>query len=325
MNAKDAKLNRFKPHLEKIDWELDRAVQTSVFNLEDLCRYSILGEGKRLRPLLFVLSAQLCGYQKADLYRLSILFELIHTGSLLHDDVLDNAEVRRKKPAARNVWGNPAAVLGGDYFYALATTLATESNNWNFLARLNQASIQMVEGQFLELAQTNNWQISKEQYLDIIQFKTAELISAACACGALLAGADESTVERLNRFGLNFGIAFQMMDDLLDYISSEEVFGKPVGNDLKEGKVTLPLIYTLEMMDRQEAERIENLFKNQPIDPKEYSVIIARVQDKNNIEKIQSDIKTYFIKSIQCLEPFPSGSVKEDLITLTNEMAQRTC
>ena len=325
MNANDTKLNRFRPYLEKIDRELDQAVKKSIFNLEDLCRYSLLGEGKRLRPLLFVLSAQLCGYQKEDLYRLSILFELIHTGSLLHDDVLDNAELRRKKPAARNVWGNPAAVLGGDYFYALATTLATESNNWNFLARLNHASTQMVEGQFLELAQTNNWQISKEQYFDIIRFKTAELISAACACGALVAGAEDPMVEHLNRFGLHFGMAFQMMDDLLDYISSEDVFGKPVGNDLKEGKVTLPLIYALEMIDRVEAERIENLFKNQPTDPEDYSAIIEIVKNKNIITKIQSEIRNYFTKSVQCLEPFPSGSVKEDLITLTNEMAQRTC
>jgi octaprenyl-diphosphate synthase len=323
MNSAHSNLNRFKPNLEKIDGELAKMIQTRITGLDDLCRYSLLGEGKKLRPLLFVLAAQLCNYAKEDIYRLSILFELVHTGSLLHDDVLDNAEVRRKKPAVRNVWGNPAAVLGGDYFYALATGIAAESQNWSFLAKLNQASSHMVEGQFLELAQTDNWQVDKEQYFEIIRLKTAELIAAACACGALMAEAPESEVDHLNRFGLHFGIGFQMMDDLLDYISSEEVFGKPVGNDLKEGKVTLPLIYALEEVGRVEAEKIGNLLKNRESNPENYAPIMQTVKTHGSIARIKAEIKDYFYRARDFLKPFRACPAKEDLMALTHEMIHR--
>ena len=256
-------LDHFSPHLRKIDDVLNQSLGTRIPVVLDIVRYSLLGAGKRIRPLLFVLSSHLCGYQGGDVYRLSTLFEYVHAASLLHDDVLDNADLRRSKPSVRQVWGNSAAVLGGDFLYSAASAVAVECRNLELIRLLSDVLKRMVEGQFLELEHTHNWEITKAEYMEIIKAKTAALMGAACSSGAMVAGADEKTVQHLGDFGSNLGIAFQLVDDLLDYTSSEEVFGKPVGKDLKEGKITLPLVYFLSELEKGEVERLSELFKSQ--------------------------------------------------------------
>ena len=316
-------LEQFSDYFEKINIELEKTFQSQVPLIGDMLSHSLLGEGKRLRPLLFLLSCRLCGYQGDDAYRLSTVFECIHTASLLHDDVLDNAEVRRQKPSAKNLWGNLAAVLGGDYLYSMATAIAVGSKNTPLLEVLSETTTKMVEGQFLELEHTHNWRINRDQYLEIIICKTAALISAACAAGAIIAGADQKAKDSLSGFGLNLGIAFQLMDDILDYTASQEDFGKPVGKDLKEGKITLPLIYTLTGLKKSEMRRLEDLFKKDRADAKDYERLIAMVRNKGGIEKVISEMRDYIKRAAGFLDFFPSSPIKNSLIALNTYMVKR--
>jgi len=317
-------LSQFEPYFEAINQALTRPLSTHVPMIEDIAHHSVLGKGKRFRPLLFVLSAQICGYGSSDVYHFSTIFEYLHTASLLHDDVLDNAEMRRKKPSARNIWGNPAAVLGGDYLYARASAVALECDRPEIVKVLNEAATRMVEGQFLELAHTHDWHISKEQYVEIIISKTAELMAAACACGGLLAGAESTAVEHLREFGLNLGIAFQLIDDTLDYTSCEEEFGKPVGKDLREGKITLPLIYSLMDLSEAEVSGLEERFKNRKVNDTDYVDLIAKVRGTGIHDRVRSEAKRYSDKGAGSLDYFPGSPVKEALLALNGYVIERS-
>ena len=309
-------LDHFSRYLKEIEGALNQSLGARVPVVSEIVRYSLLGAGKRIRPLLFVLSSRLCGYQEKDVYRLSTLFEYVHAASLLHDDVLDNADLRRKKPSARQVWGNSAAVLGGDFLYSAASAIAVECRNLELIRLLGDVFKRMVEGQFLELNHTHDWKITKAEYMEIITAKTAALMGAACSCGAMVAGADENTMDRLGEFGLNLGIAFQLMDDLLDYTSSEEVFGKPVGKDLKEGKITLPLVYFLSELERAEGERFAELFKSQKAAETHYEDLIRRVRVSCAIDKVRKEALEFIATAGKVLESFGDSKVKEELLEL---------
>ncbi|MBE9571311.1 MAG: polyprenyl synthetase family protein, partial [Proteobacteria bacterium] len=284
MDSSSAILDKYTGHIARINKELKEALSSRVALVEDIGNHTLLGHGKRLRPLFFLLSCQLCDYQGKDAYRLSTIFEYLHAASLLHDDVVDNAENRRNRPSANHVWGNHAAVLEGDFLYSNASLIAVGSNNLLFLKRLTETAKQMAEGQIMELVHTDDWETSREEYMEIITAKTAVLMSAACVCGAIITGAEKKAEQSLGQFGLNMGIAFQLMDDLLDYTSSEDVFGKPVGKDLKEGKITLPLIYTLPKIEAPERNRLENLFKNHQATEEDYRQLIGLVRSKGALD-----------------------------------------
>ncbi len=309
-------LDHFSPHLKEIDDALNQSLGARVPVVADIVRYSLLGAGKRIRPLLFVLSSHLCGYKGEDVYRLSTLFEYVHAASLVHDDVLDNADLRRRKPSVRQVWGNAAAVLGGDFLYSTASAIAVGCRNFELIRLLSDVLKRMVEGQFLELEHTHNWKISKAEYMEIITAKTAALMRAACTSGAMIAGADEKTVQHLGDFGSNLGIAFQLMDDLLDYTSSEEVFGKPVGKDLKEGKITLPLVYFVSELERAEVEHLAELFKSQKASDQHYEDLVRRVRVNGAIERVRSEASEYIARAEELLKLFPDSPVKQGLLEL---------
>jgi octaprenyl-diphosphate synthase len=316
-------LDRFNKHFDKIDKELEESIESGVPLVKEIVGHSLLGQGKRLRPLLFVLSALMNGYDKKDIYHMSIIFEYIHCASLLHDDVIDNAETRRKKPSASNVWGNSAAVLTGDYMFSVASSIAIESKTYNLLEIINDAAARMAEGQVKELVFTGNWDTSEEEYLDIITSKTADLISAACVSGAVMAVAGDRECENLKNFGLNMGIAFQMVDDLLDYSSSEKDFGKPVGKDVREGKITLPLIYAISGMNKDEADRFKKIFINGSSDDNDYEELIAFVRESGSIEKTREKAEKYVEKAAGYLKKLPETSYRDDLIDLNQYMTGR--
>lgn len=314
----------FDHHIARINRELNSVLTSSIGFVNDMCRHTLLGHGKRVRPLLFVLSAGLCGYHEEDIYRLSTIFECIHAGSLLHDDVLDNAEMRRSKPTARQVWGNPAAVLGGDFLYTKAMQLTISTKNFDLIEVLNDMSLKMVEGQLKELAKTHCWDLTREEYLDIIVCKTAVLTSAACSGGAVVAGAADETVGRLRDFGLNLGIAFQLIDDVLDYTSCEEQFGKPVGKDLKEGKITLPLIYALSGLGENDVRDLERLFQDQEAGPGDYERILEVVRNSRAVERIRREARDFMARADAALEPFPGSPSKQALLSLNRDLAERS-
>ena len=315
--------DRFSAHLKAIDDALNRSLGTRVPAVTEIVRYALLGAGKRIRPLLFVLSSYLCGYTGNDVYRLSTLFEYVHAASLLHDDVLDNADLRRSKPSVRQVWGNSAAVLGGDFLYAAASAIAVECRNLELIGLLSDVLKRMVEGQFLELEHTHNWHITKAEYLEIITAKTAALMGAACSSGAIVAGADGPTVQRLREFGLNLGIAFQLMDDLLDYTSSEAVFGKPVGKDLKEGKITLPLIHFVSELEKGDLEVLAERFSTQKASDGDYEDLVRRVRTHGAIERVRSEASEYVTKAGEVLKTFPDSPFKQGLLELGGYLLTR--
>ena len=316
-------LNRFAPQLKEIDEALNQSLGARIPVVTDIVRYSLLGAGKRIRPLLFVLSSHLCGYKGEDVYRLSTVFEYVHAASLLHDDVLDNADLRRSKPSARQVWGNSAAVLGGDFLYAAASAIAVECKNLELIQLLSDVLKRMVEGQLLELEHTHDWKITKEAYMEIITAKTAALIAAACTSGAMVARADDKTMRHLGEFGLNLGIAFQLMDDLLDYTSSPEEFGKPVGKDLKEGKITLPLVYFVSELEKGEAESLAELFKSQEGKDKDYEDLIRRVRTHGAIERVRSEASKYVARAGEVLGLLPDSPGRRSLMELGTYILMR--
>jgi len=317
-------LDQFSPHCDRINEELRATLNSHVSFVEEIGRFSLLGDGKRVRPLLFVLCSHLCGCQREEIYHYSTIFEYVHTASLLHDDVIDKAETRRNKPSACHLWGNTAAVLAGDFLSSKSFDIAIGSNNQQFMKSVAETTIRMAEGQLLELVHTHNWKLKKEEYMKIIIYKTAELMSSACACGGIIAGAEEQAVKHLREFGLNLGIAFQLIDDLLDYTSSEAEFGKPVGKDLREGKITLPLIYSLEKLERFEIERFEKLFKSRRAKEGDYKKIRELVRDSGTPERIRSEARSYADRAISSLSFFPESPVKETLSDLNTDLILRT-
>ena len=323
MDSSSSILDKYTEHIARINKELKEALTSRVSLVEIIGKHTLLGHGKRLRPLFFLLSCQLCDYQGKDAYRLSTIFEYLHAASLLHDDVVDNAENRRNRPSANHVWGNHAAVLEGDFLYSNASLIAVGSNNLLFLKRITETAKQMAEGQLMELVHTDDWETSREEYMEIITAKTAVLMSAACACGAIISGAEREAEQSLGQFGLNMGIAFQIMDDLLDYTSSEDVFGKPVGKDLKEGKITLPLIYTLPKIEASEGNRLENLFKNHQATEEDYRQLIGLVRSKGALDQIKDEARSYVDRAAGCLSKFPDSPAKRGLLELNRFIVER--
>jgi octaprenyl-diphosphate synthase len=214
-------------------------------------------------------------------------------------------------------------VLEGDFLYLKASSIGVESSNQRLQKKITDSTIRMTEGQILELTHTNDWNISREDYMEIITAKTAVLMSATCACGAIISGAEIETEQFLGEFGLNMGIAFQLMDDLLDYTSSEDVFGKPVGKDLKEGKITLPLIYTLPKIEASEGNRLENLFKNHQATEEDYRQLIGLVRSKGALDQIKDEARSYVDRAAECLSRFPDSPAKRGLLELNRFIVER--
>lgn len=323
MDRDEIILNAHQGDFERINRALEEALDSRVSLIQDIGRHSLLGAGKRLRPLLFVLACRLCGCRRPDIYRLAAIFEYIHTASLLHDDVLDNAEVRRKKDSANRLWGNQAAVLEGDFLYARSFELAVEAASLRFLELLTRTTTRMAEGQILELIHTDDWGMSRERYLEIVRCKTGVLISAACAGGAIIAEAGQGQQEALAFFGTHAGMAFQLMDDLLDYVASAEVLGKPVGKDLREGKITLPLIYALEELGVPERRALEVSFTQRQAKERDYETVIAMVRRSGALDRVREEACGYVEKGAEALQAFPASGLRENLEKLNRYIVER--
>jgi len=318
-------LDQFDPYVGRINEELGKVLDSDVPLIREVGTYGLLGGGKRLRPLFFILSCQLCNYHESDIYTLSAIFECLHAASLLHDDVLDNASIRRGGSSANKIWGNSAAVLVGDFLFSKSSRMLVEKKHIEFLKILADTAIRMTEGQILELVNTHNWNITIREYIGIITSKTAALISAACASAGIVAGAKQADIQSLKNFGLNMGIAFQIVDDVFDYTSTVEKAGKPIGKDLREGKITLPLIYTLTYLKKGERERLEHLFKNGKALDKDYLRIIELVQDNGAINRCRKDAQDYANIAETHLSLFPDSPIRESLLELNQFIVNRSC
>ncbi|MEK6552745.1 MAG: polyprenyl synthetase family protein, partial [Bacteroidota bacterium] len=231
--------------LSKFSELFKHSLKSKVTLLELVTRYILKQKGKKIRPILVLLSSNLCGGISERSYRGATLVELLHTATLVHDDVVDNAETRRNFPSINAVWKNKIAVLMGDYLLARGLMLAVDGNDFDFLRVITNTVKRMSEGELLQISKTRKLDIDEETYFRIISDKTASLLSTCCEIGARASTDDEQKITALKGFGENLGIAFQIRDDILDFIGTKNIFGKPLGADIKEKKITLPLIYAL--------------------------------------------------------------------------------
>ncbi len=241
--------------LQRVEEFLRQSVQSSVQNITDMAMHLLSAGGKRLRPALTLLSAQILGDLNERAIAFAAVVELTHTATLIHDDVIDHAELRRGRATVHHLWGNEAAVMCGDFLYARAVSILADIGDVEVIRTIAYASSQTCAGEVLELQLAFNPSVTEEQCLEVARMKTAELIAAACKVGALAVHADPEAVAALDAFGRQLGIAFQIVDDVLDLEGNVEEIGKPVGSDLLEGKITLPIRYTLDMLSLQEQQK----------------------------------------------------------------------
>ncbi len=249
-----------KKELEAVEVALQENFMSDVVMIPQISKHLSEGGGKRIRPLLLLTSSKLCGYNNGNRHiNVCCVVEFIHSATLLHDDVLDDAAIRRGKAAANVKWGNEASVLVGDYLFSKSFQLVAKDNDFKILDSVSEASRRLIEGEVLQLTQRKSIITTEEEYFDMVKRKTAALMASSCQAGAILGKAPEKVEQALFMYGEKIGIAFQLIDDLLDYISDDEKLGKPARNDLKEGHVTLPLIRAYECSDAGEKEFIDQL------------------------------------------------------------------
>jgi len=309
--------------LKHVDSYMDSQMKSEVRIIPEIIRHLVGSGGKRLRPLLLLASSSLCGYEGDRRYYMSAVIEFIHTATLLHDDVIDHAQIRRGKVSANNIWGNAASVLVGDFLYSKSFRLMGEQGNLDIIKLLSSATNAMSEGEVFQLVKCGDIKISEEEYLTIIEKKTAVLISAACAVGGLLSGASPVQVQALTRFGTMLGSAFQITDDTLDYMAEEEHFGKAIGKDLQEGKVTLPLIRTLMVCSAQEGAAVKTFIEQINQQSGAIKDIVALIRKYDGIEYALKKAKSYIDEGKACLESFPPSYAKTALLTIADYVIER--
>jgi len=317
-NLKERIYTRIRQDLQRIEAEIDRNLSSSVPFISIVGRHIMGSGGKRLRPLLMILSARLCGYQGNHDAALAIVFEFLHASSLLHDDVVDNAEFRRNQPAANTLWGNPGVVLVGDFLYSKSILMTVGYNDIRILQALSEATTKMAEGEVLQLIHADNLEIDEQEYLEVITRKTAVLISAACQIGAIFGGGKPDQERALGAYGFNLGIAFQLIDDTLDYTGDVNELGKPVGNDIQQGKATLPLIYALRNGNAAEKKKLKELFSADQIPSERFHEIRERVTRSGGIAYARELASSYVQSAKEALRIFPLHPTKEILLDLAD-------
>jgi octaprenyl-diphosphate synthase len=251
------------------------------------------------------------------------LIEFIHTATLLHDDVVDKAEIRRGTISANSIWGNEASILVGDFLFTKCFSLLVQSGNWKILHTLSKATTVMAEGELSELIKTNDLSLTEEEYLSIISRKTASLISSAMQIGAILGNVSEEREKAVSDFGMDVGIAFQLTDDNLDYISKEEKSGKKIGIDLQEGKITLPLIYALKHCNDEEKAFIQETVESHPMTREAFFRVVEVIERVDGIQYTWEKAKGYIARAKRHLHLFPISKEREALYTLADYVIER--
>ncbi|TDQ75674.1 polyprenyl synthetase family protein [Sphingobacterium yanglingense] len=306
--------------LSTFETKFKQSMQSSVPLLDIITQYLYKQKGKQMRPMFVFFAAGLCGEITESTYRGASLVELLHTASLVHDDVVDNANERRGFFSINALWKNKVAVLVGDFLLSKGLLLSVNSNEHNLLKIVSEAVEQMSEGELLQIEKARKLDIKEDIYYEIIRKKTASLIASCCASGASSAKADTDTIELMRLFGEKVGLAFQIKDDLFDF-GLDDV-GKPVGNDIKEKKMTLPLIYALSNTSTTEKRRIINLVKNHNENNEKVEEVIQFVRSSGGLEYATERMMQFQQEAFDILAKFPDNVYKEglkQLVTFTTE------
>jgi len=309
--------------LKSVEEHMEMYLRSEVHLIPEVIHHLIGSGGKRFRPLLLLATSALCGYRGEKRYPLSAVIEFIHTATLLHDDVIDAAETRRGKISANNVWGNAASVLVGDFLYSKSFKLMTEHGNLAIIKLLSTTTNTMSEGEVFQLVKCGDVNITEKEYLTIIEKKTATLISAACAVGGILGNASDSQIEALTRFGMRLGSAFQITDDTLDYVAKEEEFGKAIGKDLEEGKITLPLIRTLKKCKPEEKNMIRRAVENKEQEAQLIADILSMINHYDGVNYSLNKAKTYIGEGKGYLGSFEDSEPKTSLLAISDYIVER--
>jgi octaprenyl-diphosphate synthase len=309
--------------LKDVEKELSGIFKSGNLLIPLIGKHIMQSGGKRIRPLFLLLSADLCKYKGESHSLLAAIIEAIHTASLLHDDVIDAAETRRGKPTAHGIWGNQIAILVGDYLYSNALRLAVNQKSQKIMEALSEATTKMTEGEVLQLSKIGDPEISQEEYFEIISAKTGCLISAACRIGGIIAGVNGEKESALSRFGMKTGIAFQLADDILDYVADQKEIGKRLGKDLEEGKITMPLIFLLRAASKKEKTEIKNIIKEHGTKKHGLKNILGLFEKYKVIEESMKVAGALIEEAKSELAVFPQSKEKDALIAMAGYAMQR--
>ena len=311
-----------KSDMEKTDNILIDRLNSNVDLINQMSHYIIASGGKRIRPLLLLLCARATNYGGTEHHAMAVVIELIHTATLLHDDVVDESTTRRNQNTANELWGNAASVLVGDFLYSRAFEILVEPNSMSIMRILSKTTNQIAEGEVLQLLNIRNDNVSQTKYFNVIEQKTARLFEAACKIGALLSDSSEKTINSLGDFGLHLGIAFQIIDDALDYESNSTTMGKEVGDDLSEGKITLPMIYALEKTSGSENKILRDAIKT--ADASNIDKIINILCGVNAFEFTRKIAENESQKALKSLKNIPYSEYRSALKLLCELSQNRT-
>lgn len=307
--------------LEKVNVVVNRAVQSEVALISQIGTYIISAGGKRLRPIITILAGKALGYDDPKLYSLAAMVEFIHTSTLLHDDVVDESELRRGRETANNLFGNAAAVLVGDFLYTRAFQLMVGSGSMRILEVMADATNIIAEGEVMQLMNIGNTDITEAEYVQVIQYKTAKLFEAAAQVGAILAGATPEQEKALKDYGMYVGTAFQIIDDVLDYSGNADEIGKNVGDDLAEGKPTLPLIYLMRQGSEQVAQDVREALQH--ADRGSFDKIYRHVMDSQALSYSAGEAEKAVKSAVACLDVLPDNEVTRAMRALAEQSLAR--
>jgi octaprenyl-diphosphate synthase len=308
--------------LAAVEQELARHSASSVHLIDCIGEYVHDSGGKRIRPALLLLASQACGYRGEIANRLGAVVELIHAATLVHDDIIDDAKVRRGRPSVNAKWGNEITVLMGDWLYMTSFNIALAERQFEILDILIDVTRKMVEGELIQLSMNGKLDVTEDQHLDIVRRKTAFLFSACSQIGGILGNVDGDQQEQLRQYGLNLGIAFQMVDDLLDFTSSESTLGKPVGSDMTGGKLTLPLIYLIQCGENYRSLVQQVFGQNGPAAAKKEE-IMDLLRKHHTLDLVREKSRAYAASAKKNVEWLPPSPAREALLSIPDFVVDR--
>ena len=315
-DLKNRILSMISEELEEIEHALKQNLNPYLDLVSEVASHILFSGGKRLRPLLMILSARICGYKGNKDKTYSAIFEYLHAATLLHDDLVDGATLRRGKPVAHSLWGNSIAVLAGDFLLGRSLSIAAETGISKVIKIITKITEDMSQGEIHQLIRRENLDLTEDEYMEIIRRKTAVLMQGACWTGALIANASEKEEKALSEYGFNLGIAFQMADDLLDYTSDTSILGKEIGTDLKEGKLTLPVIYSLKEVNAEDRIIMEKIITDKNFSFNDFEILIELLEKYKGLEytkRLASEHIEKAKKSILFFEPSETKDLLFDI------------
>jgi octaprenyl-diphosphate synthase len=307
--------------MQRVDTLIRHRLSSDVVLINQIADHIIASGGKRLRPMLHVLSAAAAGYRGDQHIKLAAVIEFIHTSTLLHDDVVDESDLRRGRKTANALWGNAASVLVGDFLYSRSFQLMVELDDMRIMRILADTTNTIAEGEVLQLLNIGNADVDEAAYLAVIERKTAVLFAAATELGGILGGLPDNQVAALRRYGMELGYAFQIADDLLDYVSDADTLGKNIGDDLAEGKPTLPLIYALKNASPEQAQSLRHAIEHGGLDSLDR--IIAAIRDSGALERTHERAVMHADAARRALDHLPPSAYRDALSALADYSVER--